>query len=297
MLPDLDSLRCFVVAAETENFRRAAARVALSPAAFSERIKRLEETVGATLFVRSRREVRLTDAGRRMLDPARQALATAADCVTAALAEGRVAPFTLNIGTRFELGLSWLLPALDELRAARPERRLDLYFGSGPDILDRVLRGLLDAAVTSARLTDAGLAYAALHEERYAFCAAPSALARAPLAGPADAARHRLIDVHADLPLFRYFQDARSPAEVWAFAEAEHVSTIAAVRARVLDGAGVAVLPAYFVAADLAAGALVALMPCTEPGTDWFRLVWRAGHAQAAELRALAETLRGRPLR
>ena len=38
-----------------------------SPAAFSDRIRRLEEEVGAALFVRTTRNVELSEAGRRLL--------------------------------------------------------------------------------------------------------------------------------------------------------------------------------------------------------------------------------------
>ena len=46
MTLDLTSLQCFVAAATLLNFRAAASRVALSPAAFTERIRRLEEEIG-----------------------------------------------------------------------------------------------------------------------------------------------------------------------------------------------------------------------------------------------------------
>ena len=48
---DLTSLACFTTAARTLNFRAAAARMALSPAAFSERLARLEGELGVTLFL------------------------------------------------------------------------------------------------------------------------------------------------------------------------------------------------------------------------------------------------------
>ena len=44
---DLDSLRCFVAAAERLNFRAASKVVALSPAAFSDRSKRLDQDISA----------------------------------------------------------------------------------------------------------------------------------------------------------------------------------------------------------------------------------------------------------
>lgn len=296
MTPDLDSLRCFVAAAEAPSFRRAAARVGLSPAAFSERIARLEELLGAALFARTTRKLDLTPAGHRLLAPARAALAAADACAAAVHPDAGPAPVRVRLGTRFELGLSFIVPALDALRAARPERRIDLYFGESDGLLDRLADGRLDAVLTSVRLDRAGFATAPLHEEAYAFCAAPALLDAAPLRGPADAAAHRLADTQPDLPLFRYFRDARPPDEVWAFGDVEHMGTIAAVRARLLAGRAVGVLPRYFVEPDLAAGRLAALFPETVLPTDRFRLIWRADDPLADALHALADALRQRPL-
>jgi LysR family glycine cleavage system transcriptional activator len=65
----------------------------------------------------------------------------------------------------------------------------------------------------------------------------------------------------------------------------------------VLAGAGVAVLPRYFVADDLAAGRLVEPLAGQRLRSDRFRLIWREGHPAAAALRALADELAALPLR
>ncbi|MCB9526672.1 MAG: LysR family transcriptional regulator [Myxococcales bacterium] len=295
MLPDPDSLRCFLVAANHLNFRAAAAQVHRSPTAFSDRIQRLEAELGVVLFERTTRRVVLTAAGERLLGPARRALAASAAAAEAARAEGPI-PFRLVLGTRYELGLSWLVPALGALEAERPERTLDLYFGDGPELLGRIRAGRVDAAVLSLRLTDADLAYAVLHPEAYVPVAAPALLARSPLTCAADARTHTLIDAHPDRPLFRYLLDVRPPAEAWQWGAERSLGTIAAIRARVLGGFGVAVLPRYFVEADLAAGRLVPWVAEPPPREDVFRLVWRRGHPREAELVLLAETLRAQPL-
>lgn len=293
-LPDPDSLRCFLAAAELLNFRAAAERVFLSPAAFSERIRALEALLEAPLFERSTRHVAITQAGLRLKAHAEHVLAASAACAEV-VREGPL-PFSLVVGTRFELGLSWLLPALDALNAERPERRLHLAFGVGPDLLVRLGRGEVDAVITSTRLTLGEVDYALLHEERYVFCAAPALLEHTPLTCPADAARHTLLDAFGDLPLFRYLQDARPASAGWSFAGIELLGTIAAIRVRALAGRGVAVLPAYFVASDLAEGRLVPLLTDHPLQNDWFRLIWRRSHPLAHELRALADALRALPL-
>ena len=295
-LPDLESLRCFLAAARQLSFRAAAKTVALSPAAFSDRIARLEDQLGAPLFERTTRKVRLTAAGERLVPQAECTLHEARRCRERAH-DDRPMPFQLTIGTRFELGMSWLVPALSRLEALHPERGLHLYFGDSPDLLLQVERDRIDAFVSSARLTSAGLSFARLHEERYVFVGSKKLVGERPLERPAQAEQHTLLELHADLPLFRYFLDARPGGEVWAFGKVQYLGTIGPVRARVLEGAGVAVLPLYFVERDLARGRLVRLMPRTELPVDWFRLIWRAGHPRQEELRTLAAELATLPLR
>jgi len=293
---DLESLRCFVHAAAQLSFRVAAKACALSPAAFGDRIRRLEDELGAPLFERTTRKVTLTAAGERLLPQARRCLDEAERCRVAVASDER-APYELWLGTRFELGVSWLVPALSQLEKRCPERRLHLYFGDTSDLLPRVLRGELSGMVTSARLTTPGLSFARLHEEEYVLVAAAGLVKLKPFLTPSDASRHVLLDLHTDLPLFRYFLDARSAREVWQFGAVQHLGAIAAVRARVLEGAGVAVLPHYFVRPDLERKRLVRLMSKTKLPSDWFRLVWRTGHAREAELRQMAAELCELPLR
>jgi DNA-binding transcriptional LysR family regulator len=290
---DLDSLRCFDAVATTLRFRAAAARVHLSPAAFSDRIRRLEESLGVAVLARTTRQVALTEAGQRLLPMVRQVLAGVEGLRAAAHEGARPLPFELVVGTRYELGLSWLCPALERLERKRPERTIHLFNGDTPDLLRRLDRGDLDAVVASMRLTSPRLAYAALHPEEYALVGAERLLRRRE-----DARALALVDVSPDLPLFRYFLDALHDAEPWPFARTEFMGGIGNIRRRVLDGGGrVAVLPRYFIAPDLAAGRLVALMPRVRPRSDSFRLVWRAGHPREPELIALGTELRAMPLR
>ena len=297
MLPDLESLRCFDAAATHLSFRIGAQAVALSPAAFGDRIKRLEQQLEVPLFARTTRRVALTPAGLRLLPQARRVLDEAARCTRVVHEQELAVPFALTVGTRFELGLSWLTPALPRLQARRPERTVHLVFGDSPELLARVRNGVLDAAVTSARLTAGGLSYDKLHDEDYVFVASAKRVRRHALARAEHAQHHTLIDLAPDLPLFRYFLDALRAQGVWSFAGVEYLGTIGAIRMRVLQGAGVAVLPRYFVAPDLRARRLVRLLPSVELQRDAFRLVWRTGHPREASLRELAAELARMPLR
>lgn len=297
MLPDLESLRCFETVARHRSFRRAAAEVALSPAAFGERIRLLEDRLGVRLIERTTRQVALTPAGVRLLPQARKTLAEARACVQAAVDPGQRAPWSLTVGTRFELGLSWLVPALEPLRGQRPDRTVHLRFGDSPELLRAVVDGSIDAAVTSARFTSAHLRFAPLHDEAYVLVASAELLAVRPLRTPGDVGGHTLLDASPDLPLFRYCFDALAKGTWWQFDRHEYLGTIAAIRFRVLQGAGIAVLPRYFVGEDLQLGRLVEVMPGLDLPRDVFRLIWREGHPLQDDLLQLAEDLRAFPLR
>ncbi|MEQ8275813.1 MAG: LysR family transcriptional regulator [Deltaproteobacteria bacterium] len=294
---DLESVRCFLAAARERSFRAAAELVHLSPAAFGERIKRLEEDLGAPLFERTTRTMHLTEAGERFVGPAERLFEHERIAREAARDPEQTPPFELVIGTRFELGMSWLVPSLPELQKERPERFIHYYFGESTDLLRNVLEQNIDAVVSSFRVSQVGLAYAPLHDEDYVFVGAKKYLAKHPLKSAADAPNHVLIDTQSDLPLWRYFLDAVPAEPGWAFERIERMGTIAAVRHRVLAGAGVAVLPRYFVEPDLKAKRLVRVMPKVDPRQDVFRLIWRADHVRDRELRRLAATLKTFPLK
>jgi LysR family cyn operon transcriptional activator len=64
---ELRHLRYFIAVAELKNFRRAASALHVSQPTLSHQIAQLELQIGTTLMDRSRREVRLTAAGRILL--------------------------------------------------------------------------------------------------------------------------------------------------------------------------------------------------------------------------------------
>src|SRR5688500_3165651 len=119
-LPSLDSLACFEAAARLLHFRGAARAVALTPAALGQRIRQLEEQLGVRLFHRTTRTVQLTEAGLALLPAARKALEAASECARAARGEVGPPPLELVLGTRLELGVSWISPQLGRLREAHP---------------------------------------------------------------------------------------------------------------------------------------------------------------------------------
>jgi DNA-binding transcriptional LysR family regulator len=296
-LPSLDALRCFSEAARLLNFRAAARAVGLTPAALGQRIRQLEEMLDARLFHRTTRSVTLTEQGLALLPFAQKTLDAASDCVRAGRGEVGPAPIELTLGTRHELGLSWVVPMLPRLRKDHPGLTIHVYFGSGPDLVHRVRTLQIDCAITSSLITDPKIDSARLHEERYVFVGAPRLLKRLPLDEVEQAADHVLIDVSPDLPLFRYWRDGDGGTDAAEFAYVLSMGTIAAIRQLVLRGDGVGVLPEYFVAADLAAERLVRLFPDVTPLSDYFRLVFRADDPRRSVYERMADTFLEEPLK
>ena len=121
---ELRHLRYFIAVAEELNFSRAAERLHMAQPPLSAAIRRLERDLGVDLFVRTTREVRLTDAGRAFLDGARRTLADAdrasEDANRAAAGELGQLRIAYSWSTRFET-----LPALGRaFRATYPDVEL-----------------------------------------------------------------------------------------------------------------------------------------------------------------------------
>jgi DNA-binding transcriptional LysR family regulator len=90
---DLAQIRAFVTTADEAHFGRAAERLFLTQQAVSKRVAALERALGVRLFRRDRQAVELTEAGERLLAPARQLLA--AGEVAAAAARGEQRPLRI----------------------------------------------------------------------------------------------------------------------------------------------------------------------------------------------------------
>jgi len=291
-LPSLEGLRYFLAAAEHRNFRRAAEQMHITAAALGQRIKQLEQQLGAVLFVREARAVKLTEAGHRLIDAARATLREAARCRSAVHA-GESLPLAITLGTRFELGMSWILPNILALQTERPQWSIDLYFGSGPDLLERLRSRQVDCIVTSAPVLHKRWTTEFLHTETYAFVAAPALIEQCPFQSPEDARHHTLLDIDESLPLTRYLTSATGELSFAAF---RLCGAGFAIHDMVLRGLGVAVLPEYMVRHDLEQGRLQQLLPTTAVLSDSFRLIFSRDAVHHAQLRQLAAFLRARPL-
>src|SRR5215217_8192488 len=118
---ELRHLRYFIAVAEELNFTRAARQMHMAQPPLSAAIRQLERDLGVDLFVRTTREVKLTEAGRAFLEGARRTLAdadrAAEDAKRAAAGKLGRLRIAYSWSTRFET-----LPALGRaFRASHPD--------------------------------------------------------------------------------------------------------------------------------------------------------------------------------
>ena len=140
---ELRLLRYFITVAEELHFGRAAKRLHIAAPSLSQQIKSLEASLGTPLFVRDRRHVELTAAGRMLLPDAREILELSAR------AQRRLAGATgpLRVGY-----VSWLPEQLATSSAL--DIRVDEWVMPSHVQIARVLDGGLDAAVAWAGSRD-----------------------------------------------------------------------------------------------------------------------------------------------
>lgn len=290
LLPDLESLACAEALARTLHFQKAAKSRGLSAPAFGRRIQLLEEQLGRALFVRTTRKVQLAEGADAVLSRARRLLEDAA-ALTSTQPTHR--PLDLVLGTRHELGMSWLMPARAHLHAAHPGMRIHTFFGSTHELEGAVASLRIHAAVTSRLPASLSLDAETLHREDYELVASPRLLKRAKVRALEDVAQHALLDIDETLPLAGYLFRASGALR---FASVTTLGTIEAVRFAARQGEGVAVLPRYFVADDLAKRRLVKVHSRATLAHDFFRLVFRRDAPERSALLSLASLLRGVPL-
>ncbi len=141
---DLELLRTFLELNRTRHFGRAAEALHLTQAAVSSRLKSLEQQLGVSLFERSRREMRLTPEGGRLIRHAERQIAAwraARQDVSLPGSEQMV------IGGSLRLWDVLLQQWLHALRQAYPEMAV-IAESQTPDYLTRrLIDGTLDVAI------------------------------------------------------------------------------------------------------------------------------------------------------
>ena len=151
-LPPLTALRAFDAAARHMSFALAAAELNVTPAALSFQIKSLEEHLGAPLFHRLNRAVKLTEAGEALSGGAAEGFQKLAVAWRAAQRTQDKQTLTVTAGPAFTA--KWLAPRLYEFAQAHPE--IELRFAASLHLMD-LTRDNVDVAIRFGSDTNADL--------------------------------------------------------------------------------------------------------------------------------------------
>lgn len=174
-LPPLPSVRVFEAAARHENFTLAAGELGMTQAAVSYQIRLLEERLGIALFVRSKRRVTLSEAGRRLAPVVSDAFDRLSEGFSGLVDEDES---VLAISTAQTFASNWLAPRLGGFQIARPELAVRLLTSNA---MADFARDEVDVAVRMGTGPWPGL------RQHFLFC-----LHATPLCTPEFRDRHRL---------------------------------------------------------------------------------------------------------
>lgn len=161
----LRHLRTLIAVSEHGSFAAAAEAVWLTQSAVSQQMKALEDELGVALFDRSKRPPQLNEQGKALIQRARQLVYLYDGLKDPSGAEANLEGM-LEIGV-VPTALSGIVPrALGALRATQPSLQVRVVSGLSAELLTRVDRGDLDAAiVTEPRPVPRGMNWSPVADE------------------------------------------------------------------------------------------------------------------------------------
>lgn len=253
----MDGLRALCAVAEHGTFTRAAVALAVDKSKVSRDVSDLEERVGATLVLRTTRTVRLSSEGQALYERAQPALGVLADAVSLVRERTELPTGEVVVTTTPDLARVVLTPLLVQFRARYPGISLRLLLSS---TLVDLARERADLALRVGSPGSSGHVARKLGELHSRFFAAPSYLRRR---GVPTRVEH--LDQHDGL-----WPRPPRGQKSFAFAGAMTRPVIESddfelLRQLALAGGGVAMLPEFLAAGDVATGAL-------QPVLDGLRL-------------------------
>ncbi|WP_424814256.1 LysR substrate-binding domain-containing protein [Roseococcus sp. YIM B11640] len=244
---ELRHLRAFLAVSETLHFARAAEALGISPPSLTEQVQELERQLGARLFLRSKRSVALSDAGKLFLEELRPAMERLEGALQTARLAGRGERGIIEIGFAASAAFAGLLTqTISAWRRAHPEVELNLHeMESAPQIEALDDRRLDIAFIRMPVSLPPGIVTARLHREPL-LIALPTThpLAAGESVAAADLAEEAFI-IPDQAGGTSFHQLTRAVAERGGFAPrlAHRGRDLIAVTALVALGMGVAVVP------------------------------------------------------
>ncbi|GGX89155.1 transcriptional regulator [Litchfieldella qijiaojingensis] len=282
------AMQVFVAVTERGSVTAAAEALDMSRAMASRYLESLERWLGARLLHRTTRRIALTDAGHEALSRCRQMLDLADEVQLAAGARGVEPKGRLRIATSQSFAQAWLAEAVAEFLEGHPQAQVELL------VLERAVNLVeerVDLAVRITNQLDESLVARRLCSCRSVLCASPGYVERHGVPQtPEGLAEHASV-AHAyvsrsEICLRREGRSVAVPVRGRLSSNETGVVRVAA-----LAGAGIAMLPTYFVADDLRQGRLVRVMPTWEPEPLGIHAVYLSRRYQPLLLRAMIDFL------
>ena len=160
----LGSIELFVLAGEQGSFTAAAAMAGVTPAAVSRSISRLEERLGVRLFVRTTRQIRLTDGGRVYFEQCRQALSQLVEAEREVTGQQTAPSGKLRISVTTPYAHYRLLERVAAFRLQFPEVQVEVHISNrnidfADEGYDLAVRGRApqDSTLVARKMEDAAL--------------------------------------------------------------------------------------------------------------------------------------------
>ena len=207
------AMRIFVKVAETESFADTARQMFMSAPAVTRAVASLEDLIGARLFVRTTRSVKMTEAGARYFDDCRRILADIAEAEAAAGGSYATPTGTLYITASVLFGQMYVLPIVTRYLDTYSTVKAKTLFVDRPvNIVDEGI----DVAIRIGHLPDSGLTAIKVGTVRRVMCGSPKYFERYGVPkSPADLKDHRIAASTAAWasPEWRFADDQRVMVE------------------------------------------------------------------------------------
>ncbi|SEB15318.1 LysR family transcriptional regulator [Paraburkholderia sartisoli] len=288
----LSELTAFVAIAEQRSFRAAARVLGVSPSALSHSMRGLEARLGVRLFNRTTRSVALTEAGEQLLRRAGPAIADLEDAVNEVASARNRPSGSIRISASESAARPIIREVLPDFLAAYPD--IHVEFVVDTRLVDIVADGF-DAGIRV--LQDVPRDMIAVRfgpDMRFAAVASPGYLSRHPAPeAPHDLAQHRCIRFRFESgALYRWDLEHRGKT---ASIDVDGPMTLGNLNLMVeaaLAGIGIAWVTEHLVAAHLASGELVHLLPEWSPSFPGLCLYYPANRHPPTALRLFAQAVR-----
>lgn len=255
----LVALRLFLRIAETGSITGAGRAIGLSRTAASKGLADLESALGLRLVDRTTRHATPTEAGRTLQRRLSPVLGELDAAIEQARTRHDTPAGTLRVVARRSFALRHVVPRLAAFRAAHPAVEIDLALTEAPGLTPT---DGIDIAIRLGEPAEKSFVSHRLADGARVLCAAPSYLARRPApATPAALADHDCLGYRREAEPVIWRTEGPAGAQRITVRGPLRANSGEALRLAALDGLGLALLPAWMVGDDLAAGRLVALLP------------------------------------